>query len=243
MDIYNSIVAFIIGSLIIHNSSPIMSFKRALFLLSTLPFIAAEMASTPISQLRNKKAPPILSKRDVDPSTIYPAYNLSVPVDHFQNESTYEPHSSDTFELRYWFDATYYKSGGPVIVLASGEDTGVDRLPYLQKGIVHRLAQVTNGVAVILEHRYYGTSIPTPDLSTENLRFLTTEQALADTDYFAQHVVFAGLEAYDLNPSYTPWIAYGGSYAGAFAAFLRTQYPNTFFGGSSIQQSHKVPKC
>ena len=209
-----------------------MALKRFLFLASVLPLIGAEMASTPIHQLRTDQNPPILSKRDTDPSTLYPAYNLSVPVDHFQNESMYEPHSSATFQLRYWFDATYYKSGGPIIMLSSGEDTGVDRLPYLQKGIVHQLAQATHGIGVILEHRYYGTSMPTSDLSTENLRFLTTEQALADTAYFAQNVVFKGFENTKLTASYAPWIAYGGSYAGAFVAFLRTQYPNTFFGRS-----------
>lgn len=29
---------------------------------------------------------------DVDPSLLYPAYNLSVPIDHFHNDSLYEPH-------------------------------------------------------------------------------------------------------------------------------------------------------
>ncbi|KAL6720510.1 hypothetical protein ACLMJK_002434 [Lecanora helva] len=190
------------------------------------------MASTPIHDLKQDD-PPLLSKRDSNPSNLYPPYTLSVPVDHFHNESKYEPHSSDSFDLRYWFDATYYKSGGPVFVLESGEDTGIDRLPYLQKGILHQLAQATNGIGVVLEHRYYGTSFPTPDLSTKNLRFLTTEQALADTAYFAQNVVFKGLENHKLTASDTPWIAYGGSYAGAFVAFLRTQYPDVFFGAIS----------
>lgn len=31
---------------------------------------------------------------DVDPSLLYPAYNLSVPIDHFHNDSLYEPHVS-----------------------------------------------------------------------------------------------------------------------------------------------------
>lgn len=71
-----------------------------------------------------------------------------------------------------------------------------------------------------------------PDLSIENLRFLTTEQALADTAYFAQHVKFEGVEC-DVNAPWTPWIAYGGSYAGAFVAFLRVQYPDVFYGAIS----------
>ncbi|MCJ1291575.1 hypothetical protein MMC34_003120 [Xylographa carneopallida] len=174
-----------------------------------------------------------ITKRDIDPSLLYPAYNLSVPVDHFHNDSRYEPHSDGMFNLRYFFDASHYKAGGPVIVLASGEDSAIDRLPYLQKGIVAKLAAATNGLGVILEHRYYGTSFPTPDLSTENLRFLTTAQALADTAYFAENVVFPGLEHHNLTASAVPWVAYGGSYAGAFVAFLRVLYPNVFWGAIS----------
>ena len=65
----------------------------------------------------------------------YPAYNFSVPVDHFHNESRYAPHSDESFNLRYWFDASNYKPGGPVIVLQSGETSGVGRLPFLEKGM------------------------------------------------------------------------------------------------------------
>jgi hypothetical protein len=212
-----------------------MGLKFAALFLALLPFSTAKSASQTIHELKKGTAPDLsrrhhISKRDVDPSTLYPEHNLSVPIDHFHNESIYEPHSSGTFNLRYWFDGSYYKEGGPVIVLESGEDTGTDRLPYLQKGILHQLAEATNGIGVVLEHRYYGTSFPTPDLSTENLRFLTTQQALADTAYFAQNVMFEGLEDKNLTAPNTAYIAYGGSYAGAFVAFLRTTYPDVYFG-------------
>jgi hypothetical protein len=157
-----------------------------------------------------------------------------VPVDHFHNESKYAPHSDDKFPLRYWFDATHYRPGGPVIILQSGETSGVNRLPFLQKGIVAILAEATHGIGVILEHRYYGTSFPVPDLSTKNFRFLTTEQAMADEAYFASNIQFPGLEEYgDLTAKTTPYISYGGSYAGAFSAFLRVQYPDIFWGSIS----------
>ncbi len=108
---------------------------------------------------------------------------------------------------------------------------------------------------MVLEHRYYGTSFPYDNLTTESLRFLRMEQALADTVYFAQNVRFPGLgagvgnngagddEAYGerhgdddnaVSPGRgAPWIVYGGSYAGAFAAFLRILYPDVFWGAIS----------
>ena len=102
---------------------------------------------------------------------------------------------------------------------------------------------------MILEHRYYGTSFPTPNISTENLRFLTTEQALADQAYFSQHIKFPGMvsllastsqrtkrrtdhfaqEDQDLSSNTTAHIAYGGSYAGAYVAFLRKLYPDVYW--------------
>jgi len=165
---------------------------------------------------------------------LYPEHNFSTPVDHFHNESQYAPHSNGFFPLRYWFDASHYKPGGPVIILQSGEVSAVGRLPFMQKGILAELSAATGGISVVLEHRYYGTSFPTPDLSTENLRFLTTQQALADEAYFAQHITFPGLEHYgDLSSNTTAYISYGGSYPGAFSAFLRIQYPDIFWGSIS----------
>jgi len=177
-----------------------------------------------------------LDKRAVDDeldlAQLYPERNISVPIDFFPNDTRYEPHQNGTFNLRYWFDSTYYKPGGPVFVLLGGETDGEERLPFLQKGIVHQVIKATGGLGVILEHRYYGKSFPVPDLTTKNLRFLTTEQALADIDYFARKVHFQGIN-HDLTAPKTPWIVYGGSYAGAQAAFMRVVYPETFWGAIS----------
>lgn len=154
-------------------------------------------------------------------------HSLSVPVDHFHNESKYEPHSHDSFNLRYWFDAAHYRRGGPVIVLHSGEAAGDERLPFLEHGILAMLARATHGIGLILEHRYYGASMPMPDTTVANLRFLSTEQALADNAYFARHVRFPGL---DVSSDSAPFIIYGGSYAGAVAALTRKLYPEAYWG-------------
>ncbi|RSM08133.1 hypothetical protein CEP52_004853 [Fusarium oligoseptatum] len=170
------------------------------------------------------------------------AVNISVPVDHFHNDTLYEPHSDEKFPLRCWFDAQYYKEGGPVIILASGETSGEDRLPFIEHGILKMLAEATNGIGVILEHRYYGTSFPVPDLKTKNLRFLSTEQALADTAYFAENVKFPGLEDRNLTAASTPYIIYGGSYAGAFAATTQklTQIVDKILLGKNKEEKKKL---
>ncbi|SMR42317.1 unnamed protein product [Zymoseptoria tritici ST99CH_1E4] len=181
-----------------------------------------------------KQASHLSRREDTDPTLLYQEHNISVPIDHFFNDSRYEPHTDESFPLRYWFDASHYQPGGPVFVLQSGEFDSVARLPFMQKGIVAQVAAATHGIGVVLEHRYYGTSFPVANLTNESLRFLTTEQALADAAFFAQHIQFPGLEEFgDLTSNTTAWITYGGSYAGAFSAFLRIQYPDIFWGAIS----------
>lgn len=34
---------------------------------------------------------------------------------------------------------------------------------------------------IVLEHRYYGWSVPVPDFTTDNLRFLNNKEALQDS--------------------------------------------------------------
>lgn len=168
------------------------------------------------------------------------AYNFSVPIDHFHNDTRYEPHSDDTYNLRYWLDASNYRPGGPVIVLHAGEFTGEGRVPFLDHGIVPTLTKPLGGVGIVLEHRYYGTSHPFSQLTKENFRFLSVEQALADNAYFAKNIKFPGLEHLNLTAPGTPWIIYGGSYAGAIAALTRKVYPDVYWGGIS---SSGVPQA
>ena len=76
-----------------------------------------------------------------------------------------------------------------------------------------------------LHCRFYGKSHPTPDLSTDNLRYLSSHQALADIANFHDYIV----QQYKLTEM-NRWIAFGGSYSGALAAWLRIKYPHIVFG-------------
>ncbi|KAJ7758085.1 serine carboxypeptidase S28-domain-containing protein [Mycena maculata] len=147
------------------------------------------------------------------------------PVDHFDKSS------NATFYQRYWVNMRHYNAtkGGPVIVLDGGETSGVNRIPFLDTGIVEILSRSTGGVGVVLEHRYYGKSIPVANFTTDNLRWLDNAQSAADSANFMANVKFKGVEE-DLTAPNTPWIYYGGSYAGARAAHMKILYPDLVYG-------------
>jgi len=75
--------------------------------------------------------------------------------------------------------------------------------------------------------RFYGKSRPTPDMSVKNLAYLSSEQALADIAKF----ISAMNEKYNLHDS--KWIAFGGSYPGSLAAWLRLKFPHLVQGSVS----------
>ncbi|XP_018564987.1 putative serine protease K12H4.7 isoform X2 [Anoplophora glabripennis] len=66
------------------------------------------------------------------------------------------------------------------------------------------------------------------DLATENLRYLSSEQAVADSANFIK----AMNEQYSL-PSDVKWIVFGGSYSASLAAWLRLKYPDLVQGAVS----------
>lgn len=91
------------------------------------------------------------------------------------------------------------------------------------------LSSIANLVSLLPD----GNSTPEPILTTtppEAFKYLTTEQSLADLDYFARHFQRKNI-SYDLRPHKTPWILVGGSYPGMRAAFMRAKYPETIFAG------------
>ncbi|KAG8954371.1 hypothetical protein FRC04_011697 [Tulasnella sp. 424] len=150
----------------------------------------------------------------------YPASYFEQPIDH--NDT-----AIGTFKQRYWVDDRFYEPGGPVFVVDGGETSGADRLPFLDHGILAILSNATGGLSIVLEHRYYGESTPVDEFTTDSLRWLTNEQALEDSARFMRNFNYSGI---DLSATNTPWIYYGGSYAGARAAHMRVLYPDLVYG-------------
>lgn len=66
-----------------------------------------------------------------------------------------------TYAQRYFEIADFYKPGGPILILVGGEtnrfsDEGFELYIFL----IVDIARSLNGYAFVLEHRYYGESIP-----------------------------------------------------------------------------------
>ncbi|XP_054157912.1 putative serine protease K12H4.7 [Oppia nitens] len=138
-------------------------------------------------------------------------------LDHFNTSD------SRTFKQRYFINDKYYKTGGPVFLVLDGEGESSDY--FITKGAVALYAQQFNALTIELEHRYYGHSVPTSDLSLDNLRYLSSEQALKDIEQF----IMKTTDSLSLA-STSKWIAFGGSYAGALAAWVREKYPQAVAG-------------
>ncbi|TFK89724.1 peptidase S28 [Polyporus arcularius HHB13444] len=156
----------------------------------------------------------------------FPEQWFEQPVDHFAKVN-----ETETWHQRYWVNTRHYAPGPntPVFVLDGGETSGEDRLPFLDTGIMDILARATGGIGIVLEHRYYGQSLPVKNLTTDSLRFLNNAQSAADSAHFMANVNFDGIDE-DLTAPAHPWIYYGGSYAGARAAHMKVLYPDLVWG-------------
>jgi len=140
-------------------------------------------------------------------------------VDHF------DPTNFKTYEQRYWYTLDFWdERKGPIFLYLCGESIG--HFPG-DDTLIMQMAKKFNGVVVALEHRYYGYSLPTLDLSLENLKYLSQDQGLADAANFLkffQRKITAGTSKV---------FVVGGSYAGALSAWMRYKYPHLVAGSLS----------
>jgi hypothetical protein len=95
---------------------------------------------------------------------------------------------------------------------------------FMNEGAWTQYAKEHNALCFQLEHRYYGKSHPTEDFSTKNLKYLSSQQALADLSYF----IVSMNQQYNLAPG-TKWVAFGGSYPGNFFQFRTLQKHEIFY--------------
>ncbi|KAG4072743.1 hypothetical protein HA402_001855 [Bradysia odoriphaga] len=140
-----------------------------------------------------------------------------------QRLDNFDPTNNQTWQMRYFRNDEFFANGGPILIFVGGQ-WGISG-GLLQGGQIYNIAEELSGQMFYTEHRYYGLSRPTPDVSVENLRFLTSEQATADLAYFIEHIR-------QLHPEFnqSEVILIGGAYAGSIVTWTRQRYPHLVAG-------------
>ena len=131
---------------------------------------------------------------------------------------------SPLWRQRYWYNFAHYEEGGPALIMIGGE--GEASPGWLNYGIWTKYAEENNAALFLLEHRFYGQSHPTEDMATENMRYLSSRQALEDLATF--------MTSMSMTHNITgPWVSFGGSYPGSLSAWLKLKYPHLLAGAVS----------
>lgn len=115
-------------------------------------------------------------------------------------------------------DKYWVTQDGPVFLHLGGESSlGPGSV---MKGHPAALAPTWGALVIGLEHRFYGLSVPAGGLNIVQLRFLSSRHALADV----ASARLALSRVFNVSSS-SPWICFGGSYAGSLAAWARLKVP------------------
>ncbi|CEM20841.1 unnamed protein product [Vitrella brassicaformis CCMP3155] len=146
--------------------------------------------------------------------------------DHFREDD------NRTFMQRYVVCDDFYQPGGPIFFY-TGNEGGVFSF-WNSSGFVFEMAASKvlkmHPLLLYVEHRYYGESLPFGDASFDQERVygLTVQQALADYAYLIQNFT-----ASRSLPSSARVLAFGGSYGGMLASWIRFAYPHLFYAAYS----------
>lgn len=139
----------------------------------------------------------------------------------FKQKIDHKKLKSSTFKQRYYINTQYGShDNSPIFLYICGEATCHSSS---LEGAIKAYAKKFHAKLIALEHRYYGKSIPTFDLSAENLKYLSTGAALDDLQYFQKSI--------SKSPHWQgKWVAFGGSYPGNLSAFYRLEHPELVIG-------------
>uniref|UniRef100_A0AC34QUG9 Serine carboxypeptidase n=1 Tax=Panagrolaimus sp. JU765 TaxID=591449 RepID=A0AC34QUG9_9BILA len=163
------------------------------------------------------------TKAELDSSPYTTPWNFTQKLDHFDSSNT------ATWTQRYWHSDKFAKPNGPQFLMMGGEGPGsyydvvYEKYPHILWAM-----NVSAGLWA-LEHRFYGGSRPFPQQTTENLKYLTSRQYLADVANFIKY------QNQQLGLTNPQWVIFGASYSGALALWFRELYPDVAVGavGSS----------
>lgn len=194
--------------------------RLLLLLLVATVFINVTVALRTFIRGRSKGGNIGLPLLDKEPKWLPKEQWFTQMLDHF------DPTNARTWKQRYFENTAYYKPGGPVFLLIGGE--GAANAKWMVEGQWIEYAKQFGALCFQIEHRFYGQSYPTADMSIKNLVYLNSEQALADIAYFIENQKNISKSLNNVK-----WIVFGGSYPGSLAAWMRVKYPHLVHGAIS----------
>ncbi|KAK4778117.1 hypothetical protein SAY87_018304 [Trapa incisa] len=162
---------------------------------------------------------------------------LNQTLDHFS------PYDGRQFSQRYYEFLDYFQMpDGPIFLKICGESAC--------NGIVNDyigvLAKKFGAAVVSIEHRYYGKSLPFTSLTTENLKYLSSKQALFDLAAFRQFYQDTINSKFNKSTGENPWFVFGISYSGALSAWFRLKFPHLTCGSLAssavVQAVYEFPE-
>jgi lysosomal Pro-X carboxypeptidase len=133
---------------------------------------------------------------------------------------------ASTYKQRVCIYSDYWKPDqGLPIFFYTGNESPVDE--YVNNtGLIWDLAASEQALVVFAEHRYFGESVPQLEGVDNCLAFLSSEEALADYASLANRL------RREWGGKNSAIIAFGGSYGGMLASWMRILYPSAVDGGN-----------
>ncbi|TMW67160.1 hypothetical protein Poli38472_012276 [Pythium oligandrum] len=128
------------------------------------------------------------------------------------------------WKQRYFINEEFWAGRDYPVFMYIGGEGPLGARTLTDRMFINYLAQKHRALLVAVEHRFYGKSYPTTDMSLPNLRYLSSEQALADLAHFHAFLT----QKYGLLDA--KWVGFGGSYPGNLAAWVKLKFPTLFAG-------------
>jgi hypothetical protein len=173
----------------------------------------------------------------------------------------YDPSNTNTYRQRYYYTSRYTMPNAEntvTLLCVGGEGPGFETSVLVDSAHCSGdMLQVASALFTVyhwnvhvyaLEHRYYGKSYPTfgdegtttrsSPVTTQNLKYLSSRQALEDLAHFVRTISEQqqrqphpeshsnGSSSSSSRYPNHAWITFGGSYPGYLAALARLKYPH-----------------
>lgn len=140
-------------------------------------------------------------------------------VDHFARKPTY-------FTQRYFVNSDYAnKSRNIILYLGGANELDPNEIT---SGPILEIASQTKSVIIGLEHRYFGKSVPTVNMSQFNMQYCSVPQAILDIKSFVLQGKIRN--DYCTEPDFCKFFLMGKGYGGGLATWASTGFKRFYLG-------------